>query len=103
MKKQNTKAPAGRAAPLGPTTAGENSHVLTSEGDIAPTLTRDGVLAFSVDEATQGKQEAEIAAIDAMLNGPPKLSAGSEFDQGNSRRHVAGRCRAPASCTRSKE
>ena len=79
MKKQNTKAPAGRAAPLGPTTAGENSHVLTSEGDIAPTLTRDGVLAFSVDEATQGKQEAEIAAIDAMLNGPPKLSAGSDL------------------------
>ena len=36
------------------------------------------MLAFSVDQATQGKQEAEIAAIDAMLKGPPKLSAGSD-------------------------
>ena len=60
--------------PRGPAAARERSHALTSRGDIAPTLTPAGVRAFSVEEATKGKQEAEIAAMGAILEGPPELS-----------------------------
>lgn len=78
MKKQTTKAPSREAPPLKPAAADESSHTQTSEGDIAPTLTPDGLLAYSVEQATQGKQEAEIAAMDAMLKGPPELSTSND-------------------------
>jgi polyphosphate kinase 2 len=64
---------AGKNVPRRPAAAGASSHALTSHGDTAPTLTRDGVRAFSVEEATKGKQEAEIAAIGAILKGPSEL------------------------------
>jgi polyphosphate kinase 2 len=54
------------------------SNGLTRDGDVAPTLTADGVMGFEIDEATRGKQEAEIAAIKAIVQGPPELRSDSE-------------------------
>ncbi len=51
---------------------------LIKHGDTAPTLTIEGVRGFSVDEATKGKQEAEMAALAAILHGPPELAPDSE-------------------------
>jgi len=51
---------------------------LVKKGDTAPALTAEGVQAFSVAEATKGKQEAEIAALGAILHGPMALAPDSE-------------------------
>jgi polyphosphate kinase 2 len=56
----------------------KRSNALTSGGDIAPARTAAEVEAYSVAEAVEAKQEAEIAAIEAMIQGPPKLTADSE-------------------------
>jgi polyphosphate kinase 2 len=59
-------APAQRPSPL------------VKDGDIAPNLTPESVQRFSVNEVTARKQEAELAALDAMLQGPPELAPDSE-------------------------
>ncbi len=51
---------------------------LTGQGDIAPVLTAGGVQTFVVEQATRGKQEAEVAALGALLTGPPPLVPDSE-------------------------
>jgi hypothetical protein len=54
------------------------SHVLVKQGDIAPRLTAEGVRSFVVEQATKGKQEAAVSAIEAIRHGPPELAANSE-------------------------
>ncbi len=78
MKTPNSKAPAKQAARQALATPSKNSHAPMSEGDIAPKLTPEGVQAFSIDESTQGKQEAEIAALDAILQQPAALPDGGD-------------------------
>jgi polyphosphate kinase 2 len=58
--------------------ASRRSHALVKEGDTAPKLTVDAVQNFLVEEATRGKQEAAIAAIEAIRHGPPELAPNSE-------------------------
>ena len=58
--------------------AAQPSHALVKEGDTAPKLTVDGVQNFLVEQATWGKQEAAIAAIEAIRQGPPELAPNSE-------------------------
>ncbi len=58
--------------------AAKRSHALVKQGDIAPTLTADGVKNFSVEQATKDKQQAEVAAIEAIRRGPPELAPDSE-------------------------
>lgn len=78
MTNRNNKTETGKTAPRGRTPSPATSHALTSQGDIAPALTPDGVQSFSVEEATKGKQEAEFAAINAMIQGPPALNLESD-------------------------
>ena len=56
----------------------KHSNSLVSEGDVAPALTATGVRTFVVDEATKGKQEAAVAAIEAIRQGPPELASNSD-------------------------
>ena len=58
--------------------AAHPSYALVKEGDTAPKLTVDAVQNFLVEEATRGKQEAAIAAIEAIRHGPPELAPNSE-------------------------
>ena len=51
---------------------------LIGEGDTAPTLTVEGVMKFEVEEATRSRQEAKVAAIEAIAHGPPSLTPDSE-------------------------
>ena len=78
MKKQHTKAPIERAAPLPVAHLGEECAGLARDGDIAPTLTPESVQAFSADQATQAKQQAEITAVDAILKASPDLAVDSD-------------------------
>ena len=59
-------------------TAAKPSHALVKEGDIAPTLTANGIQSFVVEQTTKGKQEAEVAAIEAIRRGSPRLAPDSE-------------------------
>jgi polyphosphate kinase 2 len=61
-------------APVGASTL----QALAKEGDVAPILTVEGVQQYSVDDATQSKQEAEVAAIKAILRSQPELATDSE-------------------------
>jgi polyphosphate kinase 2 len=56
----------------------ETVHRLVEQGDIAPTLTTEGVRNFLVEQATQGKQEAALVAIEAIRYGPLELAPDSE-------------------------
>jgi hypothetical protein len=58
--------------------AAKPSHGLVKEGDIAPTLRADSIQNFLVEQATKGKQQAEIAAMEAIRRGPPALAPDSE-------------------------
>jgi polyphosphate kinase len=58
--------------------AAKPSHALVKQGDVAPTLTADGVQNFLVEQATKGKQQAGVAAIEAIRRGPPELAPDSE-------------------------
>jgi len=51
---------------------------LTSSGDIAPTLTPEGVRNFAVAQAIAAAQESDIAALDAIRKGPPPLPPDSD-------------------------
>jgi polyphosphate kinase len=51
---------------------------LVAQGDIAPDISPEGVREFYVHEATQGAQNAQLAALKAIMDGPPVLDAGSE-------------------------
>ncbi len=73
-----SKAPVGSGSSHPRDRIGERSPALTTEGDVAPRLTVEGVQQFSVDEATQSKQEAEVAAIEAILRSRPELAPDSE-------------------------
>lgn len=53
-------------------------NALVKQGDIAPTLTTDDIQKFAVEQATKGKQEAAVAAIEAIRHGPPELAPDSE-------------------------
>ena len=61
-----------------PARADRPSRALASDGGRALKLTAEAVEGFLVDEATKGKQEAEIAAIEAIRHGPPELAPDSE-------------------------
>ena len=79
MSKHETNAKS--KAPVGPSTLQAHdrpSHALATESDVAPVLTAEGVQQYSVDDATRGKQEAEVAAIEAILRSQPELSTDSE-------------------------
>jgi polyphosphate kinase 2 len=75
MTKQHKKASAKRKPPTGED--GANAYALTRRGDIAPTLTPEGVEGFSVAQATVAKQEAEIMAMGAILSSSPELTSES--------------------------
>jgi polyphosphate kinase 2 len=54
------------------------SHALVKQGDTAPELTVDGVETFLIEQATKGRQEAAVAALEAIRQGPPELAPDSE-------------------------
>jgi polyphosphate kinase len=51
---------------------------LVKQGDISPDISPTGVSEFYVGEATQGAQEAQLAALKMIMAGPPALDASSE-------------------------
>ncbi|MFN3890447.1 MAG: polyphosphate kinase 2 [Beijerinckiaceae bacterium] len=51
---------------------------LTRQGDIAPSLTPAGVRRFAIEQAIEAAQESDIAALEAIRQGPPPVSAESE-------------------------
>lgn len=57
------------------------SHALGTESDVAPSLTAERVQQYSVEDATKGKQDAEVAAIEAIMRSQPELSTDSETIQ----------------------
>jgi polyphosphate kinase 2 len=77
MKNSNRKSPAGKNPPSRPAAEGESSRAPKGVADKAPNSTPDAVGAFFIEEATRAKQQAEIAAMSAMLNGPPELTPDS--------------------------
>ena len=54
------------------------SQTLVKQGDIAPDLSPTGVSEFYVREATHGAQEAQLAALKVIMDGPPPLDINSE-------------------------
>jgi polyphosphate kinase len=68
--KSPTRGKDGRAA--------KPSNALVKQGDIAPTLTTNDIQNFVVEQATEGKQQAAVAAIEAIRHGPPELAPDSE-------------------------
>jgi polyphosphate kinase 2 len=54
------------------------AHALVKQGDTAPRLSARGVKEFVVTQATEGKQEAEIAVIEAIRKASPELAGDSE-------------------------
>jgi hypothetical protein len=51
---------------------------LVKQGDTAPDISPTGVRQFYVSEATQGAQEAQLAALKVIMDGPPALDVSSE-------------------------
>ncbi len=51
---------------------------LVKQGDVAPDVSPEGVRDFYVHEATEGAQEAQLAAIKTIMNGTPPLDLNSE-------------------------
>ena len=81
FKATGSKVPAGRGKPPAldkAASAAKPSPALVTQGDIAPMLTAEGVQDFLVAQATEGKQQAAVAAIEAIRRGPPELSPDSE-------------------------
>ena len=81
LKATGSKVPAGRGklpALDKAASAAKHSPALVTQGDIAPMLTAEGVQDFLVAQATEGKQQAAVAAIEAIRRGPPELSPDSE-------------------------
>ncbi|MGE0072511.1 MAG: polyphosphate kinase 2, partial [Thiomonas sp.] len=54
------------------------AHDKVAQGDIAPRLTPAGVRNYVVDQAQQAAQQAELAALDTILKGPPPARADSD-------------------------
>ena len=74
--RKGTRAITGKSHARGKTVSA--AQALVRQGDIAPTLTVDGIQNFLVDQATKGKQEAAVAAIEAIRHGPPEIAPDSE-------------------------
>ena len=51
---------------------------LVKQGDIAPDISPAGLSQFYVSEATEGAQEAKLAALKVIMDGPPSLDFSSE-------------------------
>jgi len=54
------------------------AHDKVAQGDIAPRLTPAGVRNYVVDQAQQAAQQAELAALDTILKGPPPARVDSD-------------------------
>ena len=81
FKATGSKVPAGRGklpALDKAASAAKHSPALVTQGDIAPMLTAEGVQDFLAAQATEGKQQAAVAAIEAIRRGRPELSPDSE-------------------------
>jgi polyphosphate kinase 2 len=74
----NSKTPVGTSTLQSPDDVGQSSHALATAGDVAPILTVEGVQQYAVDDATQSKQEAEVAALEAILRSQPELATDSD-------------------------
>ncbi len=55
-----------------------SADTLVSKGDIAPRLTPRAVRDFVVEQATKGRQEATLAAVNDIRRGPPELAEDSD-------------------------
>ena len=51
---------------------------LVKQGDIAPDISPTALSQFYVSEATEGAQEAKLAALKVIMDGPPSLDFSSE-------------------------
>jgi polyphosphate kinase 2 len=59
-------------------TAAAKARTLVKQGDVAPRLSASGVRDFVVEQATKGKQEATLAAVEAIRHDPPQAGADGE-------------------------
>ncbi len=76
--RKNGSAGAGGQPLKAPPRQRRNAQPLVKQGDVAPDISPSGVREFYVEEATQGAQEAQLAALKEIMDGPPRLDAGSE-------------------------
>jgi polyphosphate kinase 2 len=74
ISRKNSGAEAAKA----PQRQRRKSQPLVKQGDTAPDLSPTGVSEFYVREATQGAQEAQLAALKVIMDGPPPLDINSE-------------------------
>jgi polyphosphate kinase 2 len=74
ISRKNSSAEAAKA----PQRQRRKTQPLVRHGDIAPDLSPTGVREFYVREATQGAQEAQLAALKLIMDGPPPLDVSSE-------------------------
>ncbi len=78
MTIQGRNSASGDQKPSGGADADHNPQILTQSGDTAPVLTPAGVREFETEQAIEGKQEAQVAAVRAIVQGPPPLSPDSD-------------------------
>uniref|UniRef100_D5X657 ADP/GDP-polyphosphate phosphotransferase n=1 Tax=Thiomonas intermedia (strain K12) TaxID=75379 RepID=D5X657_THIK1 len=58
--------------------ARNNAHNKVAQGDIPPHLTPAGVRKFVIDQSQEAAQQAELAALDTILKGPPPADLHNE-------------------------
>ncbi|MFY9639472.1 MAG: polyphosphate kinase 2 [Rhodomicrobium sp.] len=76
-RKNRSTRTRSEAAPS-PERKGGKAHLLVKQGDIAPSLTPAGLRNFYVGEATEAAQEAELAALKVVMDGPPPKDVNAE-------------------------
>ncbi len=76
-RKNRSTRTRSEAAPA-PERKGGKAHLLVKQGDIAPSLTPAGLRNFYVGEATEAAQEAELAALKVVMDGPPPKDISAE-------------------------
>ena len=76
--RKNSGSGSGGEAPKAPQPRRRKTQPLVKQGDIAPDLSPTGLRQYYVSEATAGAQEAKLAALKVIMDGPPPLNVSSE-------------------------
>ena len=76
--RKNSVAGSNGEAAKAPQLQRRKTQPLVKQGDIAPDISPTGLRDFYVSEATEGAQEAQLAALKVIMDGPPPLDVSSE-------------------------
>ncbi|MGA8008764.1 MAG: polyphosphate kinase 2 [Thiomonas sp.] len=76
-RKTRARPAAKKAATNSPAPRRTATHDKVAQGDIPPHLTPSGVRNFVIDQSQQAAQQAELAALDSILEAPPPMVSSS--------------------------